>query len=419
MGCKASTLIGNDVNRVSHYTDEEPVQHIPCTKKGVERDYDILCHLGDGSFATVYMGREKRTGKEVAVKDISRFKAKATSINRENNVMEHIKSHPHVVSYFGTYKTSKSVSFVLELMRGGEIFCQLVNRTRFPEAHARAIFQQVASGLAYLHSRGIVHRDLKPENLLLTENKYIADVKIADFGLSQILGKNHKLQKICGTWAYAAPEMNDPNRPGYDTSFDCWSLGVLIFLLLSGYHPFDPSGRSPALEIKKRAKEANYSFNSQVWKGISDLAKDLISRLIVKDPSQRYTMLDVLHHPWITEAFPMSSLRYKDGEIIIDEDAERKYPPGISRAFPASAEYLSSSSLGFSSLSEPSVNRQSLSRVGGIFDTADNDECGSGLPGTQLNSKMKAGRFSDHYCPSEAPPGGISVPENTETVPSM
>lgn len=229
-------------------------------------------------------------------------------------------------------------------------------------------------------------------------NNSIADVKIADFGLSQILGKNHKLQKICGTWAYAAPEMSDTNRPGYDTSFDCWSLGVLIFLLLSGHHPFDPTGKSSARDIQKRAKEADYNFNSSVWKGISDRGKDLISRLIVKDPTERYSMLDVLRHPWITDAYPMSTLCYKDGEIIIDEDAERKYPPGISVAFSGSPELCSSSSMGFSSLSETSVNRQSLSKGDGVLDIADNDDNVSDLRKSKFKYK-KSSRPSEPYSP--------------------
>jgi serine/threonine protein kinase len=159
---------------------------------------------------------------------MDRAKIKATSIHREWNVLEHTGHHPYVVDYKGTYKTKENVSFVLELMSGGELFDRLIRRGAYLEGDARLPFKRVAEGLAYLHKRGIVHRDLKPENILLKDDSEFPVLKIADFGLSQLIGPNERLLKICGTWAYAAPEMSDTSRPGYDCRFDCFSFGVIL-----------------------------------------------------------------------------------------------------------------------------------------------------------------------------------------------
>ena len=131
----------------------------------------------------------------------------------------------------------------------------------------------------------------------------------------------------------------------------------MCFLVLSGYHPFDPSGNLPGSEIRKRMRQGMYDFQASVWEFKTDLAKDLISRLLVVDPQKRATMIDILHHPWIAEAYPLSMLSCKDGEIIIDESKEMIYPPGIHTAFTSSRPMVTSCSVPFSSLSEASLNQ--------------------------------------------------------------
>jgi serine/threonine protein kinase len=126
-------------------------------------------------------------------------------------------------------------------------------------------------------------------------------MKITDFGLSQVVGPTERLIKVCGTWAYSAPEAFDPTRPGYDCHFDTFSFGVLIFVVLSGYHPFDPTGQLPVSEIKARARNVQYDFLQPEWDHISTPAKDLIARLLVRDPQRRLDSTGLLRHLWFSD----------------------------------------------------------------------------------------------------------------------
>ncbi len=279
---------------------------------GVQADYRLGELLGKGSFGDVFAATDRRTGAHVAVKVMLRAKVKASSIFREYNVLTHVArggGHPAVVGYQRAYKTPTDVSFVFERMRGGELFDRLVRHGAYPEAVVSAAFRPVAEGLAFLHSRGVVHRDLKPENILLLlahgpphASHAALTLKIADFGLSQLIGPNERLQKVCGTWAYAAPEMSDPARPGYDAKFDTFSFGVVLFVALAGFHPFDPSGTLPVADIKARARAATFDFAGEEWARVSDVGKDLIRRLIVRDPESRLDSAAVLRHPWFRGA---------------------------------------------------------------------------------------------------------------------
>lgn len=266
----------------------------------VETDYVVGDLLGKGSFGSVYVGTHRETQELVAVKIMDRGRIKSTSIEREWTVLEHLGKHENVVEFKGAYATSKEVCFVLEIMHGGELFDRLIRQGAYSETDAREPFRQVASALQYLHARGIIHRDLKPENLLLSDESEHSDVKIADFGLSQLIKPNQKLTKVCGTWAYAAPEMSDPKAGGYDCRFDTWGYGVILFVVLCGYHPFDPEGGLPVPEIKARARAAIFDFNQPEWDSVSDLAKDLLRKLIVKNPQHRLTAAQILKHPWFT-----------------------------------------------------------------------------------------------------------------------
>ncbi len=267
----------------------------------------------------MYTARHKGNGKQFAIKVMDRVKIKPASIVREYTVLESLGEHPSVVGYFGTYKTKTTVSFVLEHMQGGELFERLIAEGAFEESQARFTFQKVAQGLAYLHKTGIIHRDLKPENLLL-KTALPDDAKIADFGLSQLIKPGERLLKVCGTWAYAAPEMSSSKKPGYSTRFDTWSFGVILYVALSGSHPFDPQGGLPVAKIKANARAARFSFDQPEWSTISDVAKDFIRRLIVKDQRKRLSSKQMLKHPWLKNV-PEPTTRYRlteDGEKIVE-----------------------------------------------------------------------------------------------------
>ena len=267
----------------------------------------------------MYSARSKADGQQYAIKVMDRVKIKPASIVREFTVLENVGQHPSVVGYFGTYKTATTVSFVLEHMQGGELFERLIAEGAFEESQARYTFQRVAQGLAYLHKTGIIHRDLKPENLLL-KTALPGDAKIADFGLSQLIKPGERLLKVCGTWAYAAPEMSSSKKPGYSTRFDTWSFGVILYVVLSGSHPFDPQGGLPVAKIKANARAARFSFDQPEWATVSDVAKDFVRRLIVKDQRKRLSSKQMLKHPWLKNV-PEPTTRYRlteDGEKIVE-----------------------------------------------------------------------------------------------------
>jgi serine/threonine protein kinase len=193
------------------------------------------------------------------------------------------------------------------------LFDRLIKYGCVGETESRVQVGRLMHGLKYFHGRGIVHRDLKPENLLMTTpfNEHSLSLplserlrterwKISDFGLSQLINKNERLLKVCGTWAYSAPQAFDPHRRGYDCRFDDFSMGVVTYVILSGSHPFDPSGNLPVNDIKARAKNVIYDFSGEEWRHISNQAKDFVSRLMAKDDEMRMTADEAINHPWIS-----------------------------------------------------------------------------------------------------------------------
>jgi len=197
---------------------------------------------------------------------------------------------------YEVYEDDDSFYLVMELVKGKELFDKIVERGMYSERDAARIIRQVVSAVEYLHENGIAHRDLKPENLLSSGDGDLEVVKIADFGFSKNFGEDgEKLMTSCGSPGYVAPEIL--TAESYDKSVDMWSVGVIIYILLSGYPPFYADS-APALF--KKIMEVKYDFDDSVWDDISDAAKNLIQNLLVKDPSKRYTAKQCLEHGWVS-----------------------------------------------------------------------------------------------------------------------
>ena len=302
MGCGVSNCTDPLTVNASN-TDVDPLQLMPT--RAFKDDYKRGSLLGKGTFGTVYRCQHKREKVWRAVKVIDRQRIKGTSIFREWTVLEAIRRSncmEGVVNYYGAYKNAQEIAFVFELCEGGELFEKLVRDGPLSEDVARKAFYHLAVGLQKLHALepAIVHRDIKPENILIgvaaTGGELV--LKISDFGLAQFIGANERLLKVCGTWCYSAPEMYTQGA-GYDTKFDVFSWGILLFVALSATHPFDPDGHLTTAQIRVRAQTAQYSFDSPPeWQKISDEAKDLISKCIVVDPAARVASSDLLNHPW-------------------------------------------------------------------------------------------------------------------------
>uniref|UniRef100_A0A672N0Z2 Calcium/calmodulin dependent protein kinase I n=1 Tax=Sinocyclocheilus grahami TaxID=75366 RepID=A0A672N0Z2_SINGR len=257
--------------------------------------YDFKEVLGTGAFSEVMLAEEKRTRKLVAIKCIPRkaLEGKENSIENEIAVLHKIK-HANIVSLEDIYESKSHLYLVMQLVSGGELFDRIVEKGFYTEKDASKLIQQILDAVKYLHDMGIVHRDLKPENLLYYSMDEDSKIMISDFGLSKIEGSGSVMSTACGTPGYVAPEVL-AQKP-YSKAVDCWSIGVIAYILLCGYPPFYDENDAKLFE---QILKAEYEFDSPYWDDISDSAKDFIVHLMEKDPSQRYTCEQALQHPWI------------------------------------------------------------------------------------------------------------------------
>ncbi|OQS05638.1 calcium/calmodulin-dependent protein kinase [Thraustotheca clavata] len=246
------------------------------SKERVEDYYALeTTRLGRGHYATVYRGRSRRTNTPVAIKKIRRALTDETRLKSEVEALRKIQKHPNIVTLLDVFETPGDVYVVMELCTGGELFERLAEKGPYSEMDCVRHVKSMASAVAYMHANDIVHRDLKPENILLST---------PDDSLAQ-----------------NAPEMisGSGSEFGYDAKVDSWSLGTIIYILLCGFHPFDPNGTRSDNEMIDAIKKCQFDFNDEAWNGISAQAKDLIKHLLVLDPTERYSMADLLNHPWI------------------------------------------------------------------------------------------------------------------------
>ncbi|KAJ7560030.1 hypothetical protein O6H91_04G111200 [Diphasiastrum complanatum] len=247
-------------------------------------NYELGRTLGEGTFAKVKYARNTKTGQSVAIKVLDKEQVimhkMAEQIKREISIMKLVK-HPNIIQICEVMGSKKKIYIVLELVTGGELFDKIATQGRLKEEEARKYFQQLINGVDFCHSRGVYHRDLKPENLLLDANGIL---KISDFGmsaLSQQLKADGLLHTTCGTPNYVAPEVL--NNKGYDgATADTWSCGVILFVLMAGYLPFDDPN---LMTLYKKILQADFTFPP--W--FSSGAKKLIKRMLDPNPKSGYT----------------------------------------------------------------------------------------------------------------------------------
>ncbi|GAV81448.1 Pkinase domain-containing protein/NAF domain-containing protein [Cephalotus follicularis] len=263
--------------------------------------YEVGRTIGEGTFAKVKFARNSETGEPVALKILDKEKVlkhkMAEQIKREIATMKLIK-HPHVVRLYEVMGSRTKVFIVLEFVTGGELFDKIVspvNHGRMSEEEARRYFQQLINAVDYCHSRGVYHRDLKPENLLLD---YYGNLKVSDFGLSalsQQVRDDGLLHTTCGTPNYVAPEVL--NDRGYDgATADLWSCGVILYVLLAGYLPFDDSN---LMNLYKKISAAE--FSCPPW--LSFEAMKLITRFLDPNPMTRITIPEILEDGWFKKNY--------------------------------------------------------------------------------------------------------------------
>jgi len=263
----------------------------------IEDYYQLGEEIGKGGFSVVYKAERIKDKKEFAIKCIKKKMVEGDDIKllrREIQIMKKL-NHPNILKLFEVFEDEEQFYLVMELVKGKELFDKIVEKGMYPEKDAANIILQVVSAVQYLHEHGIAHRDLKPENLMAAGEAETEVVKIADFGFSKSFAEEgEKLMTSCGSPGYVAPEIL--TAESYDKSVDMWSVGVIIYILLSGYPPFYADS-APALF--KKIMDVKYDFDDTVWDGISETAKDLIRNLLVKDPTKRLTATQCLEHPWV------------------------------------------------------------------------------------------------------------------------
>ncbi|KAH0466096.1 hypothetical protein IEQ34_006199 [Dendrobium chrysotoxum] len=284
------------------------------------KKYELGRLLGQGTFAKVYHARNIKTSQSVAIKVIEKekvFKAGLIEqIKREISVMRLVR-HPNIVQLYEVMASKSKIYFVLEYVKGGELFNK-ISKGRLKEEVARKCFQQLISAVDFCHSRGVYHRDLKPENLLLDENE---NLKISDFGLSALAESKRQdglLHTACGTPAYVAPEVI--NRKGYDgAKADIWSCGVILFVLMAGYLPFhDPN----LMEMYRKIGNAEFKFPN--WFP-SDVRK-LITRILDPNPETRVSIEKIKENSWFKKGF---DAKRKNKET----EAQELAPQDVNAAF--------------------------------------------------------------------------------------
>jgi len=253
--------------------------------------------LGQGYFAVVKVGIDKKTNERVAIKVVNKeLVEREETLNNEIEILSKV-DHPNIVRMHAIFDTPEHLFIVMDLMEGGELYEEIIQRSVFSEKEAAIIVKQLLDALVYLHAKGIVHRDLKLENLLLAK-KGDLEVKLADFGLSRLFKPGGQMYTACGTPFYVAPDiLLATDESGYGPNVDMWAVGVLLYILLSGRLPF--SGDSDE-ELFKAILDGELVWKSPQFDEVSADAKDLIGHLIVVDTKDRYSADQALSHPFVT-----------------------------------------------------------------------------------------------------------------------
>ncbi|KAJ2919547.1 hypothetical protein MD484_g950, partial [Candolleomyces efflorescens] len=283
-------------------------KELSSSKIRVVGNYTLGKVIGEGAYGKVRLGTHRLTSTRVAIKQIP--KAMSASLTREIHHHRQLH-HPHVTQMYEVIATESAIWIVTELCSGGELFDYLVEKERLPEDEAKIIFGQLCLAVAYLHDNGIVHRDLKLENVLLDER---CRVKLGDFGFTREYERGSYMETFCGTTGYASPEMLQ-GRKYQGPEVDVWSLGIILYCLLTGTLPFDDDD-----EEVMRQKIIKDDFEDPSWLSLE--SRDLLQNIIQKDVTKRYTIPQILAHPWFT----VKQLSYEPDSPIYADSQHLQVP---------------------------------------------------------------------------------------------
>ncbi|XP_078265587.1 ribosomal protein S6 kinase alpha-3-like isoform X1 [Rhinoraja longicauda] len=297
-------------------TAAHPVIQLHRTSIQFADNYDLKEDIGVGSYSICKRCVNRSTNMDYAVKIIDRNKRDPSE---EIDILLRYGQHPNIITLKDVYHDGKYVYLVTELMKGGELLDKILRQKFFSEREANAVLYTITKTMDYLHAQGVVHRDLKPSNILyVDESGNPESIRICDFGFAkQLRADNGLLMTPCYTANFVAPEVL--KRQGYDAACDIWSLGVLLYTMLTGYTPFANGPDDTPEEILARIGSGKFSLTGGYWNTVSDVAKALVSKMLHVDPQQRLSTPQILRHPWIIhrDQLPQFHLNRQDAPHLV------------------------------------------------------------------------------------------------------
>ncbi|KAL9233403.1 hypothetical protein vseg_008412 [Gypsophila vaccaria] len=277
----------------------KPTSVLPYETPCLNDLYNLGKILGQGQYGTTYFCTENSSGEKYACKSIPKRKLlcreDCDDVWREIQIMHHLAECRNVVTIKGAYEDTTHVHLVMELCEGGELFDRIVEKGQYSEREAARLMKTIVSVVEACHSLGVIHRDLKPENFLFKNSSEGSPLQTIDFGLSVFYQPGDTFTDVVGSPFYVAPEVLSKL---YGPEADVWSAGVILYILLSGVPPF---WAETDAGIFKQVLKGKIDFDSQPWPSISNGAKDLITKMLERNPKKRLTAYQVLSHPWIVD----------------------------------------------------------------------------------------------------------------------
>ncbi|CAB9496379.1 MAP kinase-activated protein kinase 2 (Fragment) [Seminavis robusta] len=349
---------------------------VPQRTDRFEDNYDLCEMLGEGAYGEVYVCRHQLTGSERAVKIIDKTRmceAEYEEVINEFQILKQI-DNPNVIRMYEFFDVDNKFYIVQELARGGELYDELDEHGTLPEQDVARLIKQVLSCLKYLAKNNIVHRDLNLENIMLDESKDYEQLKVIDFGLATTLQEGQKITELVGKVHYLAPEVMEGS---YGPKYDVWSAGIITYILLAGFAPFDAELDS---DVRQLIMEGKVSFDDPEWEHISEEAKDFVRQLLTYEEDSRPSAEEALRHPWIADAIRKSSDHFRQQYSNMAADALSNL-----RAFNSSSKLKQATCSFIASQLLERDEREELDRIFRGFD----QDCDGKLSMDDLQCKYK------------------------------
>jgi len=315
MGCNASNTAGQQAAQPSeskgHGLDKS--QFIHHSNKKITEIYEVeKKKLGEGSYGSVTKGKHRKTKEVRAVKTIAKSQMKNIDRFMQEIAILKMMDHPNIIKLFETFEDARNIYLVMELCIGGELFDKIIEEGHLTEVNAAQLMKQIIHAVYYMHSESVCHRDLKPENfLLLTRGPFERNVlKVIDFGLSRPFQAGKPMRTVAGSAYYMAPEVISGE---YDHLCELWSCGVLMYLFLCGYPPFQGA---TDVEVLRQVRRGRAKFDMRHWCHISEDGRSLVNELLSLDPRKRPSAGEALGNVWVQEHAPKApDARLQEGFI--------------------------------------------------------------------------------------------------------